>query len=139
MHRNDWQKLAATRLKEAKSLLKLAQPSGSYYLAGYAIECALKAWIAKRFRSSTWPDQALVRGGNTIFTHKLSLLVGHAELVDELRAAGVNHHFAHNWRVLSGWSPDSRYDTWTLSEAHDIIHAVEQRRHGVLPCLRKHW
>jgi HEPN domain-containing protein len=47
MTRKDLQKLAAIRLKEAKLLLAANAPDGAYYLAGYAVECALKACIAK--------------------------------------------------------------------------------------------
>jgi HEPN domain-containing protein len=48
MNREDFQQLAESRLKEARALLTAELPDGAYYLAGYAIECALKACIAKR-------------------------------------------------------------------------------------------
>jgi hypothetical protein len=55
-----FQKLAQLRVDEAKALLGHRQSSGAYYLAGYAIECALKAVIAKQFRAEEIPDRALV-------------------------------------------------------------------------------
>jgi HEPN domain-containing protein len=45
--RADFQQLADVRLKEAKALLDLGMWDGAYYLAGYAVEVALKACIIK--------------------------------------------------------------------------------------------
>jgi len=55
--RATFQKLAEARLAEATLLLASGLPSGAYYLAGYAIECALKAIIAAQFRASEIPDR----------------------------------------------------------------------------------
>lgn len=46
--RAEFQALAEVRLEEAKALLDLAKWDGSYYLAGYSIELALKACIIKK-------------------------------------------------------------------------------------------
>jgi hypothetical protein len=40
--RADFQKLADMRIKEAGILLAAGEFDGAYYLAGYAVECALK-------------------------------------------------------------------------------------------------
>lgn len=47
MNRSDFQDLAQIRLAEAAALLQAERFDGAYYLAGYAVECALKACIAK--------------------------------------------------------------------------------------------
>jgi hypothetical protein len=47
VHRKDLQELSKVRLKEATALLKLELFDGAFYLAGYAVECALKACVAK--------------------------------------------------------------------------------------------
>jgi len=47
MNRKGLQDLAIVRLKEAKALLDQGFHDGAYYLCGYAVECALKACIAK--------------------------------------------------------------------------------------------
>ena len=47
LKRRDLRELALLRLKEAQVLLANGCWSGAYYLAGYAVECALKACIAK--------------------------------------------------------------------------------------------
>ncbi|MEA2905782.1 MAG: hypothetical protein QOI12_3169 [Alphaproteobacteria bacterium] len=68
--RATYQRLAELRLHEAKLLGQGGHPSGAYYLAGYAIECALKARIAAQFREHEIPDKALV---NRIYTHDLAI------------------------------------------------------------------
>jgi HEPN domain-containing protein len=45
--RKDLQFLARARIAEAKALLGSGNPHGAYYLAGYAVEFALKACIAR--------------------------------------------------------------------------------------------
>ena len=57
MNRKDLKALALTRLREAKVLLANGEYSGAYYLAGYVVECALKACIAKRTRIHDFPDK----------------------------------------------------------------------------------
>ncbi|MSU78452.1 MAG: HEPN domain-containing protein [Gemmataceae bacterium] len=47
VNRTQLQQLAQERVRDADSLLKAGQWSGAYYLAGYAVECGLKACIAK--------------------------------------------------------------------------------------------
>jgi hypothetical protein len=48
VNRTDLQELADIRIEEAAALLALTppKPDGAYYLAGYAVELALKACIA---------------------------------------------------------------------------------------------
>jgi len=53
--------LSRIRLQEAKALLSLDFDDGAYYLAGYAVECALKACIAKETRRHEFPDRKELR------------------------------------------------------------------------------
>jgi hypothetical protein len=57
MKRKDFQELAAVRLKEARVLLRAGCYEGAYYLAGYAVECALKACISKQTERHEFPDR----------------------------------------------------------------------------------
>ncbi|HEX7677842.1 MAG TPA: HEPN domain-containing protein, partial [Thermoanaerobaculia bacterium] len=59
MNRQDLQWLARTRLSEARVLLAAKKYDGAYYLAGYAVECALKACVAKKVRKFDFPDKKL--------------------------------------------------------------------------------
>src|SRR5712692_7302814 len=65
MNRNDLRRLARIRLKEARVLLKAACYDGAYYLCGYAVECGLKACIAKATRRSEFPDLEKVKASYT--------------------------------------------------------------------------
>jgi HEPN domain-containing protein len=70
--RAHFQRLAELRLAEARILAREGQFSGAYYIAGYAIECALKARIAALFRENEIPDRNLV---NRVYTHDLTALL----------------------------------------------------------------
>jgi HEPN domain-containing protein len=65
MNRADFQQLSELRLREAQALLAAGLPDGAYYLAGYAVECALKACIAKRTREHDFADKKLVNDSHT--------------------------------------------------------------------------
>ena len=72
VHRLELPKLSRARLREAKALAAAGEWSGAYYLSGYAVECGLKAAIARAFNASTFPDKNHVFN---IHTHKLQDLV----------------------------------------------------------------
>jgi hypothetical protein len=55
MNRADFRRIARYRSREAGVLLSVRCYSGSYYLSGYVIECALKACIAKQTRRYDYP------------------------------------------------------------------------------------
>src|SRR5439155_18484686 len=57
MNRADFHKLTEIRMREAKVLLARKCYEGAYYLAGYAVECALKACIAKRTQAHDFPPK----------------------------------------------------------------------------------
>ena len=50
MNKSDFENLANIRIIEAEVLLYSGNYPGEYYLAGYAVECALKACIAKQVK-----------------------------------------------------------------------------------------
>ena len=51
MDRLQWQQLAERWLVDAKALLDAHRWSAAYYLAGYAVECGLKACVLARVAS----------------------------------------------------------------------------------------
>jgi HEPN domain-containing protein len=120
--RATFQQLAQLRLSEAKTLLKNGQPSGAYYLAGYCVECSLKAIIAKQFRGDEIPDKNLV---NKIYTHDLSDLLRLAGLESELDAERrANSELDRRWSIVKNWTEQARYSVWTKEQATAIIDAV---------------
>src|SRR5271165_71425 len=106
MTRTDLQKLAAIRLDEAKLLLAANAPDGAYYLAGYAVECALKACIARSTKRHEFPDK---KRANDSYVHDAKKLIVVAGLESEWREAMKRSEFAWRWETVFKWSEESRY------------------------------
>jgi HEPN domain-containing protein len=66
------QALADARVADARTLLNAKRFDAAYYLAGYAIECALKACIATKTERHDFPDKDFARD---VYTHNLVDLV----------------------------------------------------------------
>jgi len=137
MDRRDFQELARIRLREAQALMKLGLSEGAYYLAGYAVECALKACIAKRTRRHEFPDK---RRAEASYSHNLANLVNEAGLKQVLAdKAKQDLAFRDHWNTVQLWSEQSRYETHSLSGAEALLEAIGNRSHGVLACIKQHW
>lgn len=111
---------------------------GAYYLAGYAIECALKACVAKRVKEFDFPDKRLAERS---YTHSLAQLLEVAELRVVLGAAtALNQHLDLNWKVVVDWSETSRYNlAMNERSAELMLVAVGHDSDGVLPWLKSYW
>ena len=137
MNRIDFQEIAEIRLQESRALLAAGFPEGAYYLAGYAVECALKACIAKRTREHDFPEKKLV---NDSHTHDLGKLLNLAELKDELDAViGADPAMQSALDKIQDWSETSRYQRRTAQEADALLKAIEDQTGGLLPWIRLHW
>lgn len=138
MNRGELQQLAERRLTDARLLLDADAYAGAYYLAGYAIECALKACVAKQIREFDFPEKRLV---DRSYTHNLAQLMevsGVKALFDQ--EAIANEALDLSWKVVRDWSEVSRYDlTTTERAARDMLAAVGDETNGVLSWLKKHW
>ena len=129
--------LSRVRAKEAEALLKLGLNDGAYYLAGYAVECALKACIAKGTRRHEFPDKKKVEASHT---HKLGELVNVANLEQARRdRLAADSEFERNWDLVKEWSEQSRYSRYSAADARALVAAVNNRRHGVIAWIRSHW
>jgi HEPN domain-containing protein len=143
MNRSDFQRLAELRLSEAKSLLTARFPEGAYYLAGYAVECGLKACIARKTREFDFPDKKRVNDSHTHDLGKLLVLAGLA--VDLQLELAANVRMEMFWGFVRDWSEESRYDLFQGSEVERIqlaslmIHAVESQNGGMLPWITQRW
>jgi HEPN domain-containing protein len=137
MNRLDLQELAELRLRESSALLAAGFPDGAYYLAGYAVECALKACIARRTREHDFPDKKLV---NDSHTHNLKNLLQLAELKTELDAAIASDPAMESiLDKVQEWSETSRYQRKADQEAAALLNAIEEQKGGLLPWIRRHW
>lgn len=137
LDRRSWAAKAQEHLACAEALLGAEHFANAYYLAGLAVECGLKACIARRFASETWPDRDFV---NRIHTHSLPALVALAGLdrqrgLEEAR----NQAFRSAWSLVKTWSVTARYGTATKPEADLMVDAVAAEDYGVLPWIARHW
>jgi HEPN domain-containing protein len=127
-----------SRLADAQVLLRARRYAGAYYMAGYAVECALKACIAQQFKRQTVPPKKLVDG---VYQHDLTQLLGLADLSTRLgTASGSNLALSRNWDIVKGWRVESRYSPRRLrAEAHDLVAAVSDPNDGVLRWIQAFW
>jgi len=137
VNRSDFQQLADVRIDEAVVLLGQGKWDGAYYLAGYAVECALKACIAKLTREFDFPDKQ--RAANA-YTHALDALLKQAELETQLKTDwAVNAPLEANWLTVKDWTEASRYLRNAQSSAEQICNAVKSSPDGVLPWIKRYW
>lgn len=137
MNRSQLQILAEERARDAEALLNAGRWSGAYYLAGYAIECGLKACIAKLTQQHDFPDQKFV---NSSFTHKIEELVRLAGLgLQRETDVKAKPLLGSNWQIIKDWNEVTRYQCWTEPQARKLVSAVTDTTNGVLPWIRVHW
>lgn len=137
MDRKDLQSLSRIRAREAKALLDAGLHDGAFYLAGYAVECALKACIAKKTARHEFPDKDRV---NKSYTHSLIELIKLAGLRETHDARMKSDTaFRDNWLIVVSWSEDSRYLRNTAEKAQGLVNAVGNPKSGILAWLRHYW
>ncbi len=138
VNRADLQRLARQRLREARILLRAGHAPGAYYLAGYAVECALKACIARKTRRFDFPDKDFVTQS---WGHDLTKLVATAGLKANLKREDKRKTpISVNWSLVKDWNQDRRYETMiTMQMARDLYAAIARPRDGVIAWLRRYW
>jgi HEPN domain-containing protein len=139
LNRVDLQQLADDRVLDASFLLDAGRWSGAYYLAGYAVECALKACIAKRTNLHDFPDKTVALKS---FTHDISELLYQAGLKLPLQldtTPAANPGLGRNWQLVKDWSEKARYEQLTEVQARKLYQAITDSATGVLPWIKGHW
>ena len=137
VNKSDFEQLANVRIEEAVVLLDAGKSDGAYYLAGYAVECALKACIAKLTNQYDYPDKYFA---NRCFTHHIEELVALAGLATQRDIdVGADPALKANWQLVKEWNESVRYARKTQAEAQSLYDAITDTNHGVLPWLRPHW
>src|SRR5262249_32625211 len=127
-------------LADAKALLAARRWGAAYYLAGYAIECALKSCVLVRLAAE--PEQVFEdrRYSEKCWTHNFPQLVELAGLKAALAAdTAADPALFANWYIVKDWSEASRYVRRPKKKAHDLFHAIVGKKHGVLSWIRGHW
>ncbi|MBE2257034.1 MAG: HEPN domain-containing protein [Ignavibacteria bacterium] len=137
MNREILQKLSELRLKEGKVLYENGFYSGSYYLAGFSIELALKSCIAKTVKKYDFPDK---RKYIDSYTHKYDVLLKIANLEFLLNEKKKDPLFRENWDLVNTWEIDSRYTIDIKQDkTKDFIEAIENKKFGILKWIKIHW
>jgi HEPN domain-containing protein len=137
MNRGLFKEVAKLRVRDARTLLDSGHYAGAFYLIGYAIECALKACVAKQVRRYDFPDKKIA---NEAFTHDLEKLVKVAGLSLEFENdRKANRSLELNWAIVKDWSESVRYDIGiTQPQARDLYIACTGKD-GILPWIKKKW
>ena len=138
VNRQDLQALAEERLEDARVLLTNGRYGAAYYLCGYAVECGIKACIARQIRAGEFPPDR--RFSEDLFTHDLTRLLRRANLEIALASEiTADPTFDFNWGIVTRWSEGTRYASMSRHEAQQLYDAVFDPDHGVLQWLRRHW
>lgn len=137
MNRGDFQTIADIRLAEAQSLWAAGFFDGACYLAGYSVECALKACIARLTNQHDFPDKEFA---TACYTHAIEKLVKAAGLVAQLDAdAPAGSDLKDNYDIVKDWKESSRYEGNTELKAKALIEAITHATNGVLPWIKARW
>jgi hypothetical protein len=133
VNRAHFQQLAAVRLREAESLLAAGLWDGAYYLAGYVVECGLKACILARIeREGVIFAASGKKFSEQCGTHDLVDLLKLAGLLPVLNAAMASDpDLQSNWSAAIAWSETSRYTRTAEADARSLLAAVADPAHGV--------
>jgi HEPN domain-containing protein len=137
VNRADFQRLGNDRLADARALLAARRWAAAYYLAGYAVEGALKACIARLTKAEEFPDKSFAE---KCWTHNLTQLLAVSGLKDDFVVAlQADPDLAGNWDIVKDWNESSRYARTPKAEAEELYEAIADKKHGVLPWIKRHW
>jgi hypothetical protein len=135
--KSDLEKLAVLRLEDAVFLQQCSRCSSAYYLAGYSLELAIKACIAKLIQPNTIPDKAFI---NAIYTHRFEVLLGVAGLKSTFESEiKTNAALAAHWAIANNWTEESRYAFWDPFAAGSLLQSISDPTNGVFQWVKKHW
>lgn len=116
-----------------QTLLAVGHFSGAYYLAGYAVECGLKAILTRDMAPHAMPDAKAVKDA---YIHDLQRLADDAGVGAALAGDPV---VGPSWLTAKGWSEASRYRLISQQDATDLVQSVADVTSGVLPWLKQYW
>src|SRR5436190_22742191 len=101
--RKHFQIVAQMRADETAVLARSGKKMGAFYLGGLAVECALKACIAKQTKRYDFPRDR--KYAEKAYTHDLSELLKLAGLNDQLdQDSKSNPALSNNWGIVKTWN-----------------------------------
>lgn len=120
--------VAETRVADAASLFDAGRYAAAVYLAGYAVECSLKAMICKTLDLDDLPG--------TFAVHDLELLLLHSGLNKRIRENSQVHEAFK--KLDEVWSEVVRYDDpvkYTTQEAGRMMTLVREVVQWLVPMI----
>lgn len=140
MDRNHWRQLAEDRVEDARCLLDVGRWSAAYHLAGYAVECGLKACILAYIATNPEIIFRERRYSEGCWTHDIEELVKAAGLrFTRDTDVAANRLLGINWEYAKAWKEISRYQEKTEFDARRLYEAVTDDVNGVLPWVKARW
>jgi hypothetical protein len=135
LFRQDLIRLHEQWLEDARILLAAHRYPGAYQAGGIALECALKARIAKSTQAEEFPDR---NRALEAWVHEPAKLLSAAGLDQFMDAAPKE--VRTNWATVKDWKVDSRY-THTMNPAtvEAFLNALDDATDGVITWLRNHF
>lgn len=142
----DFQNLSTKRLDEAKALLAVGMSEGAFYLAGYAVECALKAVACKTLDIEIFNQNAEINKG--FKTHRIDHLIVLAGLSNKLSAyCSLNGPFQvavnefvnppTNVQTWGAWTEEARYNMNPCNPA--VATTFVSNVETFITWLKNHW
>jgi HEPN domain-containing protein len=138
--RSDIKQTALQKIKDAELLYHNRRYDNAFYLAGYAVELALKARICKNLDIDNLFNSRYLRFFKVHDFDTLLIFSGLLEKFDTAKTANVDLY--QNWSYICDWKEDSRYipsGTKSQAEAERLIKAINVPQHGFLQWIKKYW
>lgn len=138
--RSELQQISQTRLTEARTLFAAGLYDGASYLAGYAVETALKACICKLLDEDFPPGSGEV--AKVYRTHRFDDLILLAGLRKQLALKTADVDFQTNWSLVRSWSEAKRYEVIGSSDetkTQELLTALDDAASGIITWLATIW
>jgi hypothetical protein len=125
--------MAVSRLEEAKVLSDAGYEEGTFYLAGYSIELALKARVCQHLDiPNLFYDSPLINDLK-VKTHDINTLLLLSGIRKKFEAERIkNVNLSRNWSlIIKTWKPECRYaycGSKTKKEATNLIDAISNKK-----------
>jgi HEPN domain-containing protein len=138
VNRDILRSLANARIEEARILLDNGQWTGSYYMAGLGVECALKSCLAAAVKEYDFPDKDFV---NAMYVHNLERLLRlNGGLWNSLQPdMKADVKLETNWNTVKDWDDSRRYVIVEELEARALYAATTEIPSGMMVWIKGKW
>lgn len=126
---------ALKRYTDALRLQAQRRWRGAMYVAGYSVECKLKARLMEQYNLNTLEElegeiARRLRRPVNVFTHNIEVLFGLTGARDRLLQSTTHPNALRAYQECNKWKPAWRYkpDDGTEDECNDFMEAVKEFR-----------